>query len=77
MDSVSRAKQELLALLGLTQPTPQQLRRLAELAESLYDNEAARLWWEKAARAGDQDAADYLAVLDDERAADGHGEGEM
>lgn len=53
-------------LLGLHAPTPAQLRRIAELTESLFDADAARPWWKRAAKAGDEDAADYLDVLTEE-----------
>lgn len=68
------ARSELTSLLGHLNPSPAELRRIAELTEGLYGDGTARPWWEKAARAGDEDAVDYLAVLDDERAAGGHGE---
>lgn len=68
------AYKELIHLLGLPAPDGEQLRRIAEVAELLYDIEAARPWWLKAALVGDQDAIDYMAVLNEEEAADGHGE---
>ncbi|WP_432156076.1 hypothetical protein [Streptomyces sp. bgisy153] len=57
---------ELATLLLLPDPLPAELRRIAELTELLHDDPTARVWWERAAFAGDQDAIDYLAVLTEE-----------
>jgi hypothetical protein len=46
--------------------TPQETRRVAEILEFLDRDDEARSWWEKAAFKGDQDALDYLHVLDAE-----------
>ncbi len=54
---------ELNALLDLYAPAPSELRRIAELVELLFDVEAAWVWWERAAEAGDADAWDYLMEL--------------
>jgi hypothetical protein len=63
---VSSWRRELATLLGLDEPDGAQLRRIAEVAESLYDVSESRPWWEKAAAAGDRDAVDYLQILDEE-----------
>ncbi|MEU4098636.1 hypothetical protein [Streptomyces sp. NPDC026673] len=47
--------------------TPQDTRRVAEILEFLDRDDEARSWWEKAALKGDEDARDYLSVLDSER----------
>jgi len=47
---------ELLDLLQPLHPLPWQLRRIAELTELLYDEEAAQIWWQAAAAHGDQAA---------------------
>ncbi|MFD4559635.1 hypothetical protein ACFWP5_35840 [Streptomyces sp. NPDC058469] len=47
--------------------TPQETRRVAEILEFLDRDDVARNWWEKAAFKGDEDARDYLRVLDAER----------
>ncbi|MFI9262180.1 hypothetical protein ACIGT4_31435 [Streptomyces sioyaensis] len=47
--------------------TPRETRRVAEILEFLDRDSEARSWWEKAALKGDEDAQDYLAVLDAER----------
>ncbi|WP_328565103.1 hypothetical protein [Streptomyces coelicoflavus] len=44
--------------------TPQETRRVAEILEFLDRDDEARRWWKKAALKGDQDALDYLHVLD-------------
>jgi hypothetical protein len=46
--------------------TPQETRRVAEILEFLDRDDEARRWWKKAALKGDQDALDYLHVLDAE-----------
>lgn len=47
--------------------TPRETRRVAEILEFLDRDDEARSWWEKAALKGDEDAQDYLHVLDSER----------
>lgn len=47
--------------------TPQETRRVAEILEFLDRDSEARSWWEKAALKGDEDARDYLDILDAER----------
>ncbi|GFN01399.1 hypothetical protein [Streptomyces fulvorobeus] len=47
--------------------TPQETRRVAEILEFLDRDDEARSWWKKAALKGDQDALDYLHVLDAEK----------
>ncbi|MGW2426363.1 hypothetical protein ACWC0C_45510 [Streptomyces sp. NPDC001709] len=47
--------------------TPQETRRVAEILEFLDRDDEARRWWEKAALKGDEDARDYLYVLDAEK----------
>ncbi|MEU2481924.1 hypothetical protein ABZ571_30130 [Streptomyces sp. NPDC013130] len=47
--------------------TPQEARRVAEILEFLNRDDVARCWWEKAALKGDEDARDYLHILDAER----------
>jgi len=46
--------------------TPQETRRVAEILEFLDRDNEARSWWERAALKGDEDARDYLHVLDAE-----------
>ncbi|MER8003978.1 hypothetical protein [Streptomyces sp. NPDC095613] len=46
--------------------TPQETRRVAEILEFLDRNNVARSWWERAALKGDEDARDYLHILDAE-----------
>jgi hypothetical protein len=46
--------------------TPAETREIAELWEFLDCGEDAVLWWEKAAARGDEDAKDYLEVLQSE-----------
>lgn len=62
---------ELSDHLALVAPTPQQMRRIAELIEKHYNPTMARPWWEAAARIGDEDAAAYLQELQDEEDAPG------
>jgi hypothetical protein len=45
---------------------PQETRRVAEILELLEWDGEARTWWLKAAARGDEDAQDYLEVLDAE-----------
>ncbi|GAA0925082.1 hypothetical protein [Streptomyces thermoalcalitolerans] len=47
--------------------TPSDERRVAELLEVMNLPDAARIWWEKAAKSGDEDAKDYLEVLHEEQ----------
>ena len=47
--------------------TPQETRRVAEILELLDRDNEARSWWEKAALKGDEDARDYLHILDAEK----------
>ncbi|MBH5338812.1 hypothetical protein IHE55_30185 [Streptomyces pactum] len=47
--------------------TSQETRRVAEILEFLDRDDVARSWWEKAALKGDEDARDYLRILDAER----------
>lgn len=56
---------ELEQLMEHTYPTGWQLRRIAELAEALYDFSTAYAWWKKAAAAGNQDAIDMVKVFDE------------
>ncbi|WP_143079203.1 hypothetical protein [Streptomyces monashensis] len=46
--------------------TPQETRRVAEILEFLDRDNVARSWWERAALKGDEDARDYLHILDAE-----------
>jgi hypothetical protein len=62
----ARAQRELHDLLEVVRPDGRQLRRIGELTEFLYDDDAARVWWYMAAAAGDQDAVDWVATLDEE-----------
>jgi hypothetical protein len=57
---------ELAELLAVEGPEPRQLRRIAELVEVLHGDDVARVWWAKAAAAGDQDAIDYMHVMNEE-----------
>jgi hypothetical protein len=65
----------LAALQALEQPTPAQLRRIAELMENVHGDDAAFPWWVRAAAAGDKDAADYLMILIEEN--EGRGDGSV
>ncbi|WP_157955236.1 hypothetical protein [Streptomyces noursei] len=47
--------------------TPQETRRVAEILEFLDRDNLARRWWERAAVKGDEDARDYLRILETER----------
>lgn len=62
---INASHEELDSLLDLSRPRPDQLRRIAELVELLYDLETSRVWWHQAAHAGDRDAIDVLPHLDD------------
>ncbi|MFI0862236.1 hypothetical protein ACH4RA_18580 [Streptomyces smyrnaeus] len=42
------------------------MRRMAELCELLDQEDMARLLWERAAQMGDEDAQNYLEVLEEE-----------
>ncbi|MBY8345798.1 hypothetical protein LXH13_39590 [Streptomyces spinosirectus] len=46
---------------------PQETRRVAEILELMEWDTEARTWWQKAADKGDEDAQDYLEVLDAEQ----------
>lgn len=46
---------------------PQETRRVAEILELMEWDVEARTWWQKAADKGDEDAQDYLEVLNAER----------
>lgn len=62
---MSSYRDELLELLAVEGPDADQLLRIAELTEYMYDAEASLPWWQKAALAGSQDAIDALEVFDD------------
>jgi hypothetical protein len=63
------ARSALTALLEQGEPyDPAQLRTIAELTELLYTVEKAQPWWERAAEAGDEDAAGYLELLREDEA---------
>jgi hypothetical protein len=64
-----KLRKELDALLTRDRRAPADLRRIAELTEILYSDAAALYWWHLASAAGDQDAIDYLEVLDQEQQA--------
>lgn len=64
---------ELESLRAVEEPTPAQLRRIAELMEIVQGEGAAFPWWVRAAAAGDQDAADYLMILIEENEGQGDG----
>jgi hypothetical protein len=57
--------------------SPAEFRRAAELWEFLGEPAAARRWWHQAAHRGDQDAIDYLALMDEEAASPGSHEGAL
>ncbi|MFF4542249.1 hypothetical protein [Streptomyces aureus] len=65
--STPKPRKELDTLLTRTRHTPSELRRIAELTEIVDSDEAALYWWHEAAVAGDQDAIDYLEMLDQEQ----------
>ncbi|MET7363211.1 hypothetical protein ABZS76_32905 [Streptomyces sp. NPDC005562] len=67
---------QLLHLLGAPARSGAQLRRIAELTELLFDDDAARIWWQRAAAAGDQDAVDMLAQFEAEAAGEPSGPSE-
>ncbi|MFE1442922.1 hypothetical protein [Streptomyces sp. NPDC058739] len=46
---------------------PQETRRVAEILELMDWDSEARTWWQKAAAKGDEDARDYLEILDAEQ----------
>ncbi|MFF1350769.1 hypothetical protein ACFVZJ_33190 [Streptomyces sp. NPDC058322] len=66
-ESAFRELRALLKKESDDSATPQETRRVAEVLEFLDMDDEARQWWEKAAFKGDEDARDYLAVLDTER----------
>lgn len=51
------------------------MRRIAELLELLELGERARRWWKKAALMGDEDARNYLEILETEEEAEAAGRG--
>lgn len=55
---------ELEELQRLSSPTPAQLRRIAELVDTLYDLYKSRSHWERAAEAGDPVAQARLITWD-------------
>lgn len=63
----ARWRHELDSLIELTDPTPAQKRRIAELYELFGDNETAYVWWGYAAASGDRDAIDMLELLTEQR----------
>lgn len=65
-EKASDPRAEFRSLLKKGSLEPRELRRIAELVELLYSQERAIPWWGWAARAGNQDAVDYLAVLKSE-----------
>jgi hypothetical protein len=58
--------EELATLLTLADPLPTEMRRTAELTELVHGDAAARVWWERAAAAGNYDAIGYLKALVEE-----------
>ncbi|MFE0449129.1 magnesium and cobalt transport protein CorA [Streptomyces fungicidicus] len=64
--SVFRELSNLLKKEIVNSATPQETRRVAEIFEFLDKDDLARIWWEKAALKGDEDACDYLHILDAE-----------
>jgi DNA-binding PadR family transcriptional regulator len=63
---VNVVRDELHELLELRSPKPAELRRTAEVVEALFGDAEARVWWQRAALAGDRDALDYIRVMDEE-----------
>ncbi|MBB4789402.1 hypothetical protein [Streptomyces nodosus] len=62
----SAARSELVLLLArecAQKSTAQETRRIAELLEYLDRSEDAIFWWQWAAARGDEDARDYLDIL--------------
>lgn len=60
---------ELFKLLNKdtkNQLEPAQERRVAEIAEAFGDLKAAHGWWRRAAASGDEDAKDYVEILEEE-----------
>ncbi|MFJ5726048.1 hypothetical protein [Streptomyces sp. NPDC093149] len=45
---------------------PAEERRVAEIAEAFGDLKAAYGWWRRAAASGDEDAKDYVEILEEE-----------
>ena len=64
-------QQEFDELRALTNPTPAQKRRIAELYELSGDDETAYMWWGYAAVAGDRDAVYMLEEIDEGREGKG------
>lgn len=59
-------QEEIRGLNDISDPSPTQLRRIAELVENLEGGAAARPYWEQAAEAGDQDAKDVVELMNEE-----------
>jgi hypothetical protein len=60
---------ELFKLLNKdtkSQLEPAEERRVAEIAEAFGDLKAAYGWWQRAAASGDEDAKDYVEILEEE-----------
>ncbi|MEW2553656.1 hypothetical protein AB0957_18215 [Streptomyces zhihengii] len=60
---------ELLSLLNKDAKgplEPSEERRVAEIAEAFGDLKAAYGWWRRAAASGDEDAKDYVEILEEE-----------
>lgn len=60
---------ELFRLLNKdtkNQLEPAEERRVAEIAEAFGDLKAAYGWWRRAAASGDEDAQDYVEILEEE-----------
>ncbi|MGW1395660.1 hypothetical protein ACWD6Q_28815 [Streptomyces nigra] len=60
---------ELFRLLNKdskNQLEPAEERRIAEIAEAFGDLKAAYGWWRRAAASGDEDAKDYVEILEEE-----------
>ncbi|MEV5100052.1 hypothetical protein ACFC5H_35140 [Streptomyces rochei] len=60
---------ELFKLLNKdinNQLEPAEERRVAEIAEAFGDLKAAYGWWRRAAASGDEDAQDYVEILEEE-----------